>query len=45
METVVVYANREAKMPCGYKPGDCCGICAVCGNNPENNKSEDKDAR
>ena len=22
--------------PCGYGPGDCSGVCSVCGNNPEN---------
>lgn len=22
--------------PCGAMPGDCSGVCSVCGNNPEN---------
>ena len=31
----------EKDRPCGYGPGDCCGDCYVCGDNPENDREED----
>lgn len=30
----------ELQLPCGYMPGDCSGVCSVCGDNPENDREE-----